>query len=262
MLRHARSLLKENNRAAAVQILQNARVGEIIDQFAKACLDAGITRGEQGLIVSMNLRWLPHFVRLRQSLGMEPIRYQFAPTSHEPLALARGVFTFSFDEDRNLWECLGDQETGLPVYQFPADEISLESCPAHLSASLFSSGIRCEKELDLTLQPILAPERMEDPDDLIPMKLPAGRFRLTLIFRKMDPQIGEKQILELQVPPSKLSSSQPIRIDLSQDSKTISVHECTLDLTEDGLIPIQLRPLAGSPILCALLVEHLGSLND
>jgi hypothetical protein len=43
---------------------------------------AGITRGEQGLVVSLNTRWLSHYVRLRQLLGVEPVRYKFGPTSH------------------------------------------------------------------------------------------------------------------------------------------------------------------------------------
>ena len=38
----------------------------------------------------MTARWLSDYVRSRQSLGLEPIRYRFGPTSHDPLAQAPG----------------------------------------------------------------------------------------------------------------------------------------------------------------------------
>ena len=39
---------------------------------------SGATRGEKGILVTLNLRWLPFFVSQRQALGMEPLRVRFA----------------------------------------------------------------------------------------------------------------------------------------------------------------------------------------
>ena len=91
---------------------------QVIEQFA-AFSRAGMTRGEQGLVVSLNTRWLSHYVRLRQLLGLEPVRYKFGPTSHDPLAQAAGKFTFHFDSQRRLWQTLGTVETGADAFTLP-----------------------------------------------------------------------------------------------------------------------------------------------
>ena len=92
--------------------MQACRPEEVIEQFAQFSKNGVLTRGEQGLVVTMNTRWLPHYVRLRQMLGMAPIRYDFAATSHDPLAQSPGIFTFFFDVDHQIWQCLGATETG------------------------------------------------------------------------------------------------------------------------------------------------------
>ena len=102
----------------------------MIEQFAKFSSLGGITRGEQGLVVSMNLRWLPHYVRQRQALGMEPVRYNFGPTSHDPLAQGAGKFTFHFDADHAVWECLGEKETGARVFVVPDGAKIIVTCDA------------------------------------------------------------------------------------------------------------------------------------
>ena len=62
--------------------MASCRPEQVIEQYAHFSSLGGINRGEQGLVVSMNLRWLTHYVRFRQMLGIEPVRYNFAPTSH------------------------------------------------------------------------------------------------------------------------------------------------------------------------------------
>ncbi len=252
MLRRAKALQKEGKPAEAISMMRKCHEGEVIERFAKTCVDAGITPGEQGLIVSMNLRWLPHFVRLRQSLGMEPVRFRFAPTSHEPLALARGVFTFFFDEHRNLWECLGSQETGLPVHQFPCEESPSFSGSAGPYLSVISSGIRCEKEFTLPLKPILDPGRMEDPDDLEPLQFPAGKYRLTLIFRNSDSKSPCKEVLELKISPP-MDRRNPCRMELAQN-EDISMFELPVELPLEEIASVAFRPLSGTPILCAAIL--------
>jgi hypothetical protein len=86
-----------------------------IGQYARTIAHGGTTHGEKGILISLNLRWLPYFVSLRQALGMEPLRIRFAPTSHEPLAQSPGRNTFAFDPEGHLWQVLGQTEAGAEV---------------------------------------------------------------------------------------------------------------------------------------------------
>jgi hypothetical protein len=121
-------------------------------------------RGEEALVVSLNLRWLPQFVSLRQALGMEPVRVKFEPTQHEPLAQGAGSNTFYIDSARNLWGARGEKETGLPAAVFDSPD------------ELCRSGLRIDKPVTLRLGPIQG-------DRLAP-----GRYRvgLQIAFGKVD----------------------------------------------------------------------------
>ena len=129
-----------------------------------------MTRGEQGLLISLNTRWLSHYVRLRQLLGIAPVRYKFGPTAHDPLAQFAGRFTFWFDSQRRLWQTLGGAETGADTFVRRDDaKIARGGNSAADDEDLCRSGIESNKPLTLRLHPILyaAP-------------LPAGRYRLRL----------------------------------------------------------------------------------
>jgi hypothetical protein len=107
----SRYLYKSGDIDAARKAMAECRPEEVIQHYAQFSSLGGITRGEQGLVASMNLRWLTHYIRLRQALGTEPVRYNFAPTSHDPLAQSMGTFTFHFGPDKEIWECFGKKET-------------------------------------------------------------------------------------------------------------------------------------------------------
>ena len=115
-----------------------------IAQFAQAARRGSITRGEQALIVSLNLRWLPHVVSTRQAAGADAVRIKFGPTQHEPLAQSAGTNTFYFDADRKVWKVMGEKETGASVFELGAgvDE-------------RVRTGLRIEKPLTLPLGPIM-----------------------------------------------------------------------------------------------------------
>ncbi|MBM3859859.1 MAG: hypothetical protein FJ395_09445 [Verrucomicrobia bacterium] len=147
--------LRSNNVALARQLMMPCRPEPVIEQFAKFSSIGGITRGEQGLVVSMNTRWLTHIVRHRQALGMEPVRIKFGPTQHDKLAQLPGKFTFYFDTDRNLWEVWGDAETGARTFTESSDR----------------TGVETDKPLCFTLRPIMQKA-----------VLPAGAYRLRLVL--------------------------------------------------------------------------------
>jgi hypothetical protein len=83
-----------------------------IEQYARTIVQGGATKGEKGILVSLNLRWLPYFYAQRQALGLESLRIRFAPTAPEALAQSPGHFTYAFDTKQRLWQVLGSAETG------------------------------------------------------------------------------------------------------------------------------------------------------
>ncbi len=135
----ALALHKAGKTAAARQAAAAADPKAVIEQYVEAARHGGITRGEQALAVSLNLRWLPYIVSLRQALGMEPVRYKFGPTRHELLAQSSGRNTFWVDSKGSLWKVLGEKETGVPVAEVSSRD---EFC---------ASGLRLRQPLTLTL---------------------------------------------------------------------------------------------------------------
>ena len=162
-----------------------ARPEAAIEQYARTIIQGGASRGEKGILVSLNLRWLPYFAAQREVLGMEPLRVRFAPTAPEALAQAPGLFTYAFDANQRLWLVLGSAETGgdvqasgantpcsggLKVDQAISLTLSgmggrpLPSGPVRVSlevppgASVDASGVQVKAgELNMTLKPVNGP---------------------------------------------------------------------------------------------------------
>ena len=166
----SQALLKAGDLAGARAVMAQCQPEQVIEQFAKFSALAGITRGEQGLVVSLNTRWLTHLIRHRQALGLEPVRINFAPTQHDKLAQSRGTFTFHIAPDRNVWECWGTEETGAKVF----------SATAPADAEIGGTGVESDQPLTFVLQPIMARDSRGRSG---PVGLPAGAYRLRLWLR-------------------------------------------------------------------------------
>lgn len=91
----------------------------VIRQFAATIQHGGATVGEKAVLVSLNLRWLPHVLSLRQAAGLEPIRYRLGHVAQEPLAQGAEPNTYHFDEHQRLWKIL-DRTTLPEVLQLGA----------------------------------------------------------------------------------------------------------------------------------------------
>jgi hypothetical protein len=111
-LQRSRETSEAGDLEGARREISAARPETAIEQYARTILHGGTTRGEKGILVSLNLRWLPYFTAQRQALGMEPLRVRFAPTMPEALAQGPGHFTYAFDANHHLWLVLGSEETG------------------------------------------------------------------------------------------------------------------------------------------------------
>ncbi len=113
--------LKAGDLEGAREAIRAARPEEAIRAYRDAARRGGPTRGEQAIVVSLNLRWRPYFAAQRQALGLEPVRVRFQPTQHDPLAQGAGTRTFFADGDGALWLGLGERETRGEAFILPAD---------------------------------------------------------------------------------------------------------------------------------------------
>jgi hypothetical protein len=110
LFREAFKLAGNNQTDQAKELLSRAKPVETIQRYADAHKAIGFTRGEKALVFSMNTRWLVDYMNLGQRLGMEPIRFKFSPTYHDPLAQAPGSYSYWIDEDGNWWRSLWEHE--------------------------------------------------------------------------------------------------------------------------------------------------------
>jgi hypothetical protein len=158
----ARKELKDGNTAAARTEIAAARPEDVIRRYVEASTRGKVSRGEQALVVSLNLRWLPYILSMRQALALEPARFKFQPTQDEALAQGAGTNTFYFDERQNLWRAFGEKETGAQSYDEKRGE---EIC---------RTGLRLEQPLTLKLGPTMG-------GSFLP-----GTYRVELLFARGD----------------------------------------------------------------------------
>jgi hypothetical protein len=112
--------LKAGDTALARREISAASPESVIEQYARTIRHGVTSQGEKGVLISMNLRWLPYIEAQRQVLGLEPLRVKFAPTFHEPLAQGGGRYTFDFDATKHIIEVVGSSELGVDVQEFEA----------------------------------------------------------------------------------------------------------------------------------------------
>jgi hypothetical protein len=244
----ARDLLNSGDIAGAQKLIAGCHPEQVVEQFSRDSSIGGITRGEQGLIVSLNTRWLTHFVSLRQAIGLEPVRIRFAATSHDPLAQSPGKYTFYFGPNHEIWECWGKKETGAEVVSLPPP--SFPTNGASLTTSLkevAQSGIEIAKPLALTLRPI-----MEVKNQGLE-KLPAGGYHLHLWVAA--PNAAEQGQAVFQI---KIDDLPAERVDMFRDAvQTNSFAELVkpVALRSAGAVRVTLAPVTGKVICCGAVLE-------
>jgi hypothetical protein len=106
----AYSLLGRQSIDSATTILQTVTPEKTIELYAKASTILPITTGEKAAVVSMGTRWLPDYINLKQRARMTDICFKFEATQHDTLAQAPGTTTFSVDQNKIMWSCLGEKE--------------------------------------------------------------------------------------------------------------------------------------------------------
>ncbi len=253
-------LLKAGNLPAARAAMADRRPEPVIEQFAKFSALGGITRGEQGLVVSMNLRWLSHIIRQRQALGLDPVRINFAPTQHDKLAQSRGMFTFHFQADRQVWECWGQEETGATVFTLPA-EAKLTRDPAlpEPLEEIARTGIESDKPLTFALRPIIARDSRGYSG---PASLPAGEYRLRLLLVDPVSTTKDQRVFDVAIDSGSASGNdsahQTDRVDifaLAGQPNRIVERTYKVTVGRSGSLTLKLTPVKGAVTISGLIVE-------
>jgi hypothetical protein len=132
-----------------------------IEAYARAIRHGQTSQGEKGILVTLNLRWLPYFEAQRQAVGLDALQVEFAPTTHEPLAQGAGHFTFDFDAAHKVIEVLGTSELGVEVHTF-------------------APGTKCASGVEVSAPVQLA------AGGLAGAKLPDGNYRVKLAMADAD----------------------------------------------------------------------------
>jgi hypothetical protein len=230
----------------------------VIEKFAKFSSLGGITRGEQGLVISLNTRWLPHYVRLRQQLGLEPVRYRFAATSHDPLAQLPGRFTFHFDRERALWECLGEKETGASVFVVPARaKIHRDAAMPAAYEEICRAGVESDKPLRFTLQPIMARDSRNTSK---PVTMPAGNYRLRLLAADPASTAAGQRVFDVKVITDAAAAvtARSDRVDIcarAGGANRVLELVYPVTLTAPGAVEVKLTPVTGKALICGAVLE-------
>jgi hypothetical protein len=232
-------LRKQHDTDGAIAALNGCDPGATIELYRSGLRGIGLTRGEEGLLVSLNLRWLPPFVFQRQGLGLEPIRVAFAPTQHDDLAQGAGKNSFRFDDSKNLWVVLGAQETKASAYTIP------EGAVVHPGKNTTSDI------LDLCRSGIRSSTGYTYDSNV---RLPAGQYRVRLFAMDPDSTTPGQRIFNVK------ASGTPMPIDIFSETGALGTafeKDFDVELRGGGAMRVQLIPVKGDVIISGLIIEPM-----
>jgi hypothetical protein len=237
------ALLKTGDLAGARAALADARPETVIEQFAAFSSLGGITRGEQGLVVSMNTRWLTHFLRQKQSLGLKPIRYNFGTTSHDPLAQSAGTYTFYFDARGDIWHTFGEKEMKGKAFMVP-ENVRIERPAAMPEAydEICRSGIESDQALAFKVRP-----------NAHPSCLPAGDYTLRLVLADPFSKAAGERVFSVTL--NRVAQGE---IDIFKEAgRTGKIVERVypVRLDKPGFVEVALTPVKGKVLANGVVLE-------
>jgi hypothetical protein len=212
-----------------------------LEQYARAASHGGPTRGELGILIAMNLKWLPYLLSQRQALGLDPIRYHFESVDYEALAQSPGKYTFYFDQDRELWKAAGQRETHCPTFRLAsppfADQENLrEMC---------QTGLQSSKTINLRLKTIAE-------QDLL-----SGAYSLRLWFVCPSSEAADNSVFDLILSTPEGAADLTQRIDTVRQAggKDRVLQISVQAKIHGGALSVRLEPVKGSIYICGLMME-------
>jgi hypothetical protein len=233
-------LLKRGEIAGARKAAEQCDPGAVLNQYAQAASRGKITRGEMGILISMNLRWLPYFLSQRQAVGMGTLRYKFEPTQHEALAQGAGSNTFYFDSDRGVWKSLGKKETGLETFT-----MARHAGPNSTGEEeIYQSGVEGDTQISLRLNCI-------GNQQVLP-----GTYEVNLLFAYPSSRIQGGCVFNVELSGSSEASVVSDRIDLVKRAGAGRILQVRYPVKIDqGFLSLNVRPLHGRAFICGVMVE-------
>ena len=237
--------LKEGNLAGAREAIGACRPESVIELYARAARKCGVSSGERALIISLNLRWLSYFEGQRQALGLTPVRINFQPTQHDPLAQGAGRRTFFVDPKRRFWLGLGEKETGVKAFVGP--EAGGVPRGADSEQLVCRTWIGSEKPIRLRLR------------NMTGGPLAGGTHRVDLLLADNLVENPAGAVFELVLRGSAREEPITDRIELAgrMDRKR---HLAKLSYTlriDRGQLEVELKPVRGKVPLAGVVIEPL-----
>lgn len=252
----------------ARKIILSCYPDSVLNQYAKTIEQGEITRGEQGLLFSIGLRWLPFYISAKQSVGIDNICLNFGPTSHETLAQAPGNRTYFIDKNSNYWKTLGEKELGGKVITHEKSELLYEQKDHEKFSEIFQTGIEFDNATTITVKPF---HSYGNPDYLL-----KGKYKLNLLLAEpfadsaggrifnvsiVVENVREEEIEGKVKTVSKLNPSViNDRIDIpnkTDQRNHTSVISYQVELIENGRVKLSLIPVKGKALICGFVLEPL-----
>jgi hypothetical protein len=205
----------------------------VIELYAHMVSRLDVTSGDKGLLVSLNLRWLPYIVSTRQALGLDAIRWKWEPTEGEPLAMGPGKYTYFFDKDHHLWRGLGEKEIGQPCF-----------AKSDTPEDLADAWLEIQKDVSLSLKCIMGEPLLK------------GTYNARLLFLPATSQAAPASV-EFELRGSDHGQAIKDRIDLQEKSANASgliEASRTLEIGQ-GFLQLDLRPVTGQVRMCGVVLE-------
>ena len=174
-------------------------------------------------------------------MGLDPIRYNFAPTEHEALAQGAGQNTFYFDVQGKLWKAQGQPETQCPTFRL----FSAPAADQEVLREICQTGLRSSSTLALRLKTIA-------DQYLLP-----GVYNLQLLFVCPSSEAEGDSVLDLTLSESEGALDHTERIDVVQRAggKDRALQISLPVNVRSGSLTFRLEPIKGSVYLCGTVIE-------
>jgi hypothetical protein len=235
---------KSGNYKKAQNLISACYPEKVIEKYAEISKLNGITKGEKGVIIEMNLSWVPLINSLRQTLRVHADYLNFGTVNFPDLGVGLLNTNFIIDSENRLWRTLGEEETRGEIVQVKTD--NLKSYHNYRN-EIINEGIFLDELFDIDLKPFavdISPGALKNPEFYIP-----GNYKVNLILSAMEKcsiavQIEGKEGLEM------LFDGE---ITLEQNDVVTKTFPVQLHST-DG-IKIRVKNLNGSCFLNGVIVE-------
>lgn len=230
----------------ASQYLSACKPEKVIEKYAHVSKLNDITLGEKGVVLEMNLSWLPLINSLRQTLRQQPVYWNFGTVNFPDLGVGLLNTNYLIDKQKRLWRNLGEDETGSRIVTTQQDSIEE---PA-------SKGILPDKKQTINIEPFavdVSPRALKNPDYFL-----AGKYTLTLLFSRLPLQ--EENLPELEIYTGGASGNKSMfsgkidKSDWASGKYQFIEKKFQLDLKENSSIRVKLIKKKGTCVLNALVL--------